>query len=146
MNEPLLTSDPKIEESERFFSGALDRIRRITIVLGIASTVVVVVMFGWRIGTAFALGCAISYINFHWLKRAVGMVADRVTRTGQAGPSTGIVVRFMLRYGFFAIACYVILKSSKSSVYGLLGGLFLTIAAILCEALYEVAVALRRVI
>jgi hypothetical protein len=50
----------------------------------------------------------------------------------------------MLRYGFIVIACYVILIGSKSSVYGLLGGLFVTVAAILCEAAYEVAVALRR--
>jgi len=122
----------------------LDRIRRITVVLGIASSVAIWAIFGWHIGAPYALGCAISYVNFHWLKRAVNTMADRATQTGQAGSSTGIVVRFMLRYGFIAIACYAILISSKSSVYGLLGGLFLTIAAILCEAAYEVVVALRR--
>jgi len=144
VSDRLLTTDPKLEEGESFFSGALDRIRRITVVLGVASTVAVWVVFGWHLGAPYALGCVISYVNFHWLKRAVNTVADRATRTGQAGSSTGIVVRFMLRYGFIAIACYAILISSKSSVYGLLGGLFLTIAAILCEAAYEAVVALRR--
>jgi hypothetical protein len=132
------------DPSEQFFSGAIDRIRRITLVLGVVSTVVIWFLFGTAIGAGFLLGCVISYINFHWLKKAVGALADRVTRTGQPGASSGIVVRFMLRYGFIAIGCYVILMSSKSSVYGLLGGLFLTVAAILCEAAYEVAVALRR--
>ncbi len=144
MSDRLLTTDPKIEEGERFFSGALDRIRKITLILGVASSIAVWIIFGWQIGMAYSLGCAISYINFHWLKRAVSALADRVTQTGQAGSSNGIVLRFMLRYGFIAIACYAILKGSKSSVYGLLGGLFLTIAAILCEAVYEVAVAVRR--
>ena len=144
MNNRLLTTDPKLEEGERFFSGALDRIRRISVVLGIASSIAVWAMFGWQIGAAYSLGCVISYVNFHWLKRGVNALADRVTNTGQAGSSTGVVVRFMLRYGFIAIACYAILKSSKSSVFALLGGLFLTIAAMLCEAVYEVAIALRR--
>ncbi len=137
---PVAQSDP----AERFFSGALYRIRRITIVIGIASTAVIWTIYGTTIGLSFLLGCVISYVNFHWLKKAVNALADRVTRTGQPGSSSGIVVRFMLRYGFIAIGCYAILISSKSSVYGLLGGLFISVAAIMCEAVYEVAVALRR--
>jgi hypothetical protein len=34
--------------------------------------------------------------------------------------------------------------SSRESLYGFLGGLFLAVAAILCEAVYELFVALRR--
>lgn len=130
--------------AESFFNGALDRIRRITIVLGIASSIAIFALYGPGMGTGFVIGCAISYVNFHWLKKAVNALADRVTQSGHAGSASGMVVRFMLRYGFIAIGCYVILMSSKSSVYGLLGGLFLSVAAILCEAVYEVAVALRR--
>lgn len=137
--------DPHLDSSDRFFSGALDRIRRITLVLGIIGTVVVWLRFGNSIGIGFVIGCVISYVNFHWLKRAVNTVADRVTNTGQAaGSSRTAILRFMLRYGFILIAAYAILISSKSSVYGLLGGLFLSVAAILCEAAYEVAVAIRR--
>ncbi len=135
-----LQSDP----GERFFSGALDRIRRITLVLGVAASVAVWFRYGTGIALGFVIGCFISYLNFHWLKKAVSALADRVTATGHAGSANGVVVRFLLRYGFIAIGCYVILVSSKSSVYGLLGGLFLSVAAILCEAAYEVAVALRR--
>ena len=132
------------DASESFFAGALDRIRRITIVLGIVSSIAVFLRFGIGIGICYLIGCVISYVNFHWLSQAVNAIADRVTQTGQAGSSNGMVVRFMLRYGFIAIGCYVILMSSKSSVYGLLGGLFLSVAAILCEAAYEVAVAFHR--
>jgi hypothetical protein len=140
-----LTVDPQLDSADRFFSGAIDRIRRITLVLGIIGTVAVWLRFGNAIGIGFVIGCVISYVNFHWLKKAVNTVADRVTNTGEAaGSSRAAVLRFMLRYGFILIVAYAILISSKSSVYGLLGGLFLSVAAILCEAMYEVAVALRR--
>ena len=139
-----MTDTLQPDPGERFFSGALDRIRRITLVLGVLASIAVWVRFGTGIATGFMIGCFISYMNFHWLKNAMSALADRVTATGQAGSANGVVVRFLLRYGFIAIGCYVILMSSKSSVYGLLGGLFLSVAAILCEAAYEVAVALRR--
>jgi hypothetical protein len=139
-----VTAAPHPDASESFFSGALERIQRITLALGIVSSIAVWVRFGTAVAIGFVIGCFISYINFHWLKKGVSAIADRITATGHAGSSSGLVVRFMLRYGFIAIGCYVILMSSKSSVYGLLGGLFLSVAAILCEAVYEVAVALRR--
>jgi hypothetical protein len=136
--------DVHIDPGEQFYAGAIDRIRRITLVLGAVSTVAVWAIYGTAIGVGFLIGCVISYINFHWLKRAINTLANRITQTGETTSSRGTVLRFMLRYGFIVIACYVILIGSKSSVYGLLGGLFVTVAAILCEAAYEVAVALRR--
>ena len=138
------TADPKLEAADAFFAGVLHRIRRISVVLGLVSTVAVWAVYGTVIGVGFVIGCVVSYVNFLWLERAINEVASRVTQTGQPASSKGVVVRFLLRYGFIAIACFAILISFKSSVYGLLGGLFLTVAAILCEAAYEVTIALRR--
>jgi hypothetical protein len=139
-----MNSGIQLDPAEEFFSGAIDRVRRITIVLGIASTIVVWAIYGTAIGIGFLIGCAISYINFHWLKRAIEGLTLTITQSGYVPSSRGVVLRFLLRYGFILIACCVILIGSKSSVYGLLGGLFVTVAAILCEAVYEAAVALRR--
>lgn len=136
--------DVQADPGEQFYSGAIDRIRRITLVLGAVSTVAVWAVYGTAIGIGFLIGCVISYVNFHWLKRAINTLASRITQGGETTSSRGTVLRFLLRYGFIVIACYVIVIGSKSSVYGLLGGLFVTVAAILCEAAYEVAVALRR--
>jgi hypothetical protein len=136
--------DVQTDPAEHFFGGAIDRIRRITLVIGIGSTVAIWAIYGMAIGSGYLIGCVISYVNFHWLKKAIDTLAGRVTETGYATSSRGVVLRFMLRYGFIVIACYVILIGSKSSVYGLLGGLFVTVAAILCEAAYEVVIALRR--
>ena len=144
MNSELAVTDSQTVASESFYEGALDRIRRITLVLGPVSSIAVWAYFGTAIAIGYVLGCVISYFNFHWLKKVIHEFAERISTTGHGGSATGVVARFLLRYCFIAIGSYVILVSSKSSVYGLLGGLFLSVAAILCEAIYEVVVALRR--
>ncbi len=135
---------PTPDPNDPFFAGALSRIRRIAIVIGILSATAIWARFGSAIGIGYVVGCVVSYVNFVWLERVIATVLNRVTETGESGSGRGIVVRFLLRYGFIAIACFVILICFKSSVYGLLGGLFLSVAAILCEAAYEVAVAWHR--
>ncbi len=130
--------------AEKFYSGALDRIRRFMAAVGVVATVVVAIAFGWKVGIGLALGCAIAWVNFYWLKQAVSALADRVTSSGRTQSASGVVARFLLRYALIALAAYGIFTVSRDSLYGLLGGLFLTVAAILCEAVYEVVVALRR--
>ena len=130
--------------AEQFYSGALDRIRRFMAAIGVVATVVVSVFFGWKAGAGLALGCAIAWVNFYWLKQAVSALADRVTSTGRTQSGSGVVARFLLRYALIALAGYAIFRVSRDSLYGLLGGLFLTVAAILCEAVYEVVISFRR--
>jgi hypothetical protein len=144
MSDQPIASDSQAQASDVFFGEALHRIRRVSIVLGVSSAAIVWAVFGAGIGVGFVIGCVVSYINFVWLERAINAVANRVTQSEQTTSGKGIVIRFLMRYFFIAIACFVILICFKSSVYGLLGGLFLTVASILCEAAYEVTVALRR--
>ena len=106
-------------------------------VLGIALTIIVLWKFGSRIALGFACGCAIAYINFHWLKRVIGAFVDRATGAGSRETGQGIVFRFLFRYVLMAVGAYVILTVSPASLKGLLAGLFLPVAAILCEAAYE---------
>ncbi|MBZ5629827.1 MAG: ATP synthase subunit I [Acidobacteriia bacterium] len=130
--------------AEKFYSGAMDRIRRFMAVIGVIATVAVWIVLGWKVATGLALGCVIAWVNFYWLKQAVGALADRVTATGRRQSSGGVVARFLLRYALIALGAYAIFRVSRDSLYGLLGGLFLTVAAIFCEAVYEVVVSLRR--
>ena len=98
--------------------------------------------FGIRPALGFVFGCAIAYINFHWLKRVIAGFVDRATGAGTTQSGQGIIFRFLLRYVLMALGAYVILTVSPASLNGLLAGLFLPIAAILCEAVYELYAAL----
>jgi hypothetical protein len=69
---------------------------------------------------------------------------DRATGIATAQSGQGIVFRFLLRYFLMALGAYVILTVSPASLNGLLAGLFLPVAAIGCEAVYELYAALAR--
>ena len=126
-----------VETRETFHSDALDRIRKFMLVFGFAALITAFTFLGWRIGIGFALGASIAYLNFHWLKKVVSGIADLTIASGTAPSSRGVVHRFVLRYFLMAFVAFVILTVSRESLYGLFAGLFLPVAAILCEAGYE---------
>ena len=132
------------EATERFYSGALSRIRRMMLVLAPLFVAAAWWKFGLRPALGLAFGCAIAYLNFHWLKRVIAGFADRATGTASSETGQGIVFRFLFRYVLMALGAYVILTVSPASLNGLLAGLFLPVAAIACEAIYEVYAALAR--
>ena len=139
-NAEPLTTEPT---SEAFYSGAIDRISRFMLVLAVALTAAAWWRFGWRIALGFACGSVVAYLNFYWLKKVVTALADRATQSGQVHSSSGVVLRFLLRYVLMALGAYVIFTVSPASLHGLFAGLFLPVAAIACEAAYETWVALK---
>jgi len=70
--------DESPDTSNDFYSHALDRIHKFMLVLGVAALVVGTAVFGWRIGLGFAVGGAVSFLNFYWLKKVVAGVAAAV--------------------------------------------------------------------
>lgn len=140
-----MADEPTIPpQMESFYSGAYARIVRFMLALGAVAATAVLVRFGVAVAAGFVVGCAIAFVNFHWLKRVVSALADRATATGERQSSKGVVLRFLLRYFLIALAAYAIFTSSRNSLYGLLAGLFLPVGAILIEAVYELYAALRR--
>jgi hypothetical protein len=131
-------------KSESFYAGALTRIPRFMLALAAVFVVASWLRWGWRLALGFGCGCAIAYLNFNWLGRVVSALADRVTQSGEKQSSQGIVLRFLVRYLLMAVAAYAIFSVSPASLYGLFAGLFLPVAAIACEAGYEVYVAVTR--
>jgi len=129
---------------EPLYAGALRRIRRVMGILGIAAPIIVGLALGWRMAMGVALGCGIAYVNFRWLVRGVERMTERMTGGGETTSGSGIVSRFLMRYVLMGVAAYVILNVSPMSLYGLLAGLFLPVAAIAWEAAYELYAALRR--
>ena len=138
-------SSPSVApEGEDFYPRAYARMARFLLGLAMLGVATLAVALGWRVGASFALGAAIAGVNFYWLKRTVSALAERVTQPGSSKPGRGVVVRFGLRYALVVLAVYAIFRSSWLSLYGLLAGLLLPVAAIACEAAYEMYVALRR--
>lgn len=131
-------------QAESFYSGAYGRIVRFMLALGVVATVAVLARFGTIVAAGFVVGCAIAFVNFHWLKRVVSALADRATSGPERQSSKGVVLRFLLRYFLIALGAYAIFKISRDGLYGLLAGLFLPVGAILMEAAYELYAALRR--
>lgn len=124
-------------EANDIYAGALERIHVLMLALGAAALVTGIAVFGWRIGVGFAVGGAVSFLNFYWLKKVVAGVAALTIRVGAPVSSRKIVQRFLLRYFLMALAAFVILTVSRDSLYGFFAGLFLPVAAMLCEAGYQ---------
>ena len=127
-----------------FYSGAAGRIGRFMVGIAIGLSATAWWKFGRGPALGFACGCAVAYVNFHWLKRGVAGLADRITNAGKPQSSKGIVARFLLRYVLLGAVAYGILTSFPASLRGLFAGLFLPVGAIACEAAYELYVALVR--
>ena len=141
-----LSATPVQPESahESFFAAAYQRIVRILVALLPCIVILLWEFFNHRFAIGFLVGGAIAIVNFLSLKQLVIAFADRVIASGGERRSSGLVLRFVLRYGLLAAAAYAIFKSSAMSAYGLLAGLGIPAVAIMIEAGYELYGSLRR--
>lgn len=130
--------------AEAFYSGAVGRITRTVLVLGISLAPVVWLLYGPKPAAGFLLGGAVSYLNFHWLARAVRGLAGRIVEQQSRERGGTIVARFLFRYVLIGLAAYVTFMGWSGAFHGLLGGLCLPVGAMMAEAGYELYVAMRR--
>jgi hypothetical protein len=89
---------------------------------------------GWRFGLAFLLGAAASYLNFRWLHRVV----DAMGPDARPAPKR-IYAFFLFRYLLLGLGGYVIVKIFGMNAIAALAGLFVPVAALISEMLYELA-------
>jgi hypothetical protein len=130
--------------SESFFSTAYQRIVRNLIILLPCAATVLWLSFNHRFAVGFLIGGVIAIVNFLSLKRLVIAFVDRVIASHGKERSSGLVLRFLLRYGLVAMAGYAIFKSSAMSAYGLMAGLGIPAVGIMIEAGYELYGSWRR--
>ena len=130
--------------NEHFFAAAYDRIVRILAVLLPCSTIVFWIFLDHRFAIGFIVGGVVAIINFLSLRKLVIAFADRIIASSGEQRSSGLVLRFLLRYGIIAVAGYVIFKSSAMGAYGLLVGLAIPAVGIMIEAGYELFGSWRR--
>jgi hypothetical protein len=103
----------------------------VTLAIAGAGTLAALAWRGWRVGAGFALGAAISWINFRWLKHAVDSLSGK-----RARPRLAVLAGF--RYLLLGGAAYAILRYSSISLRGTLAGLFVSVTAVIVEIFFEV--------
>jgi hypothetical protein len=118
------------------FERTASRLTRTMEICAVAGIAVGMAWRGWRGGLGFALGAAVAWLNFRWLK---GFVAGM----GPGGRPSVFMALFALRYLLLIAGVYVIFRFSKPVLPGALAGLFTPLAAALIEVLIQLRYARR---
>lgn len=113
---------------------ALERIHKATFALAAGGTIGALAWRGWTWGAGFALGSALSWLNYRWLKQVAYAI-------GTPTPPRRIIVLFGLRYALLGGGAYVILRFSNISTTAVLLGLFVSVAAVIVEIIIQLAYA-----
>jgi len=119
---------------DAWFQRAASRIVKLMAVLAAAGTVAAFFWRGWLGSAGFAVGAAISWLNFRWLKQLTDALGGPPLRRGRA-------LFLGLRYLILGGGAYVILRYSQISLTAVLAGLFVSIAAVIVEILFELGFA-----
>ncbi len=127
-------------EPDSFYVAAEKRVEWLTLALGLVGAAFVFARWGWRAGVGVALGAALAWVNFRWLKQGVGALVK--LSTAQAGSdharvTLGVYVKFFGRFALLLVAVYVILSRSLLPAAAVVGGLFAAVAAVITELMWE---------
>ena len=122
---------------EDMYRNAVARILRMTAVFGGAGTLTLFVWRGWKWGAGFAFGAAVAWVNFLLLKR----LADSLGAMGRKPPSTASAVFLGSRYLILGAVVYATLRFTSINMIAAAIGLFVSLAAVLVEILFELVYA-----
>ena len=139
-----MNEDAQQARAEAFYSGAAPRIARFIVALAAPAAIAVGLWLGWRAALGCAAGVAAGYYSFTSLERAVAALAGRIADQASREHGGRIVFRLLARYLLVAALAFVIMSVSRSGIRGFLAGLCVPVLAMMCEAGYELAIALRR--
>jgi ATP synthase I chain len=127
-------------DPDSIYLDAEHRIERMTLAFGMAAALFVLLRWGWRPAGGVALGAALAWLNFRWLKQ--GVTALVRLSTAQAGSEHArvpmvVYAKFFGRFALLLIVVYAILSHSLLPVAAVVGGLFAVVAAVMIELMWE---------
>ncbi len=115
-----------------FYEGALRRIYWSMLWIVALGAAGIAAWQGWRLGVAFLFGGAAASLSFRWLHQVVSAMGP------DARPAPRRVYAFFaLRYLLLGAGGYVIVKVFGMNAIAALAGLFVPVAALLSEIVYE---------
>jgi hypothetical protein len=129
-----------MDPEQTHYEYALRRIARVSAALALAGCLVCLILRGWKWAVGYLLGAAASHLNFHWLKRVVDSLGESTRRR----PGAKFAILMGLRYLLLAAGCYVIVNFTSLSLPAALAGLFVPVAAVILEIVFELIYASSR--
>jgi hypothetical protein len=115
---------------DALLDAALVRMYRVMAGIGAGGALGLAAATGWPAGAGFALGAAVSCLNFRWLKQIVeALGGGRVKRR--------LAILMGLRYLLMGLGAYVIVSFTPISLPAALAGLFVAPAAVVVEILFQ---------
>jgi len=127
-----------MDPDQLLFGRALVRVQFLMIFLGGSGSIAAAVYGGWRWAAGYLLGATASYVNFRWIKQLVNSLG---ARSEGKPPRKRVAVMLGLRYLLLAGGGYVILNFTALSLVAALIGLFVAVAAVILEILFELVYA-----
>jgi len=112
------------------YNRVVGRIARVIAGLGAVGVVVSFLLGGWTWAAGFALGGAVSWVTFRWLKQLVGALG---VEHAPANLAAKAVLRYLMIFG----VAYVIVKYTVVNLRAAVMGLLLSTAAVIVEILIE---------
>src|ERR1700726_3280099 len=125
-----------MNDTGKFYAAAERRIEYLTGGIGIVGAGAVPIHWGIKSGLGLAIGAALSWINFRWMKQGVTTLA--VLSTAQEGADKArvpkrIYFKFLGRYVLVTAGVYVILRGFDLPIASLLAGFGAVVVALLSE-------------
>jgi hypothetical protein len=122
---------------EDIYRNAVARMLRMMAVFAGSGSLVLFVWRGWKWGAGFAFGAGVAWVNFLLIKK----LADSLGVAGRKPSSTGSVVFLGSRYLILGAVVYATLRFTSISMLAAVIGLFVSLAAVLVEILFELVYA-----
>lgn len=117
------------------------RISGLTLLIGIVVGLLVALLRDPLWGAGLAIGAALAWLNFRWLKQGLNaLVAASTAQAGKEKPVVPISSYFgmVFRYGLIAFAVYVIFEFLKVPLLSMVVGLCALGAATIAASVYEI--------
>lgn len=128
-------SHPMAALTDEALQALLRRAIRVTLILGLVASLVILVASGWRNAAMLAVGAAISAASILEWQRLIRLFNTKMDQRKTPRGAVTVVTFFQLRLIIFAAAIYGSLKCFQGSAIALLCGLGLALIAMAWEAL-----------
>ena len=117
------------------------RISWLTLLIGFLAALFVALLRNRLWGMGLAIGAALAWLNFRWLRRGLdALLVASTAQVGQEKPVVPLLTYFAMafRYGLIALAVYVIFVYLRVPLVSMVVGLCALGAATIAASVYEI--------